>query len=65
MGRLKQQLNSTARVLLYKSMTQVRATSQSHVDMMSAWDDNGDYAIYNRDYILRTWDEDILHALGL
>jgi len=62
MGCLKQQPNRTSRVLWYQTMTKAWAPS-TNIEMMSIWDDNGDYNIYNR--AARTWDQQILAALGL
>lgn len=62
MGCLRQQPNRTARVLWYNTMARAWSPTDN-IEFWSAWDDNGDFMLYNR--AARTWDQEILRAMGL
>ena len=61
-GCLRQQTNHTARILWYSTMAKAWSPS-ANIEMFSIWDDDGNYMIYNR--ALRSWDQDVLRAIGL
>lgn len=59
-GCTKQQTNQTGRLAWYREVGDV---VRSHGFAATAWDDSGHFELYHR--AQGTWDEDVLHALGV